>query len=158
MSRPGIDNIVTMRAHRQSSTIVPISSRRTAVVVHMPSRWARADKHAATVITMPTRIDCAAADNEAADNEAKAQELLRRLPSAVRVTLLALFAWLGWPRPTHGKDPGAAGARPWKPAFVRLVSTLRLPEPSLFPRRAAVVVDLPVSRGADFDSIKPHAA
>ncbi len=156
MDRPSNDNIVTIEEHAQPSVMVPIASQRTAVVVQMPSRWDRAEQPAAMIITMPTRIDCAETYNDW-----KAQKPLRHLPSAVRLTLLALFAWLGWSRPTHGKDPGAAGARPWKPAFVRLVSVLHLPKPSLIPRPAAAVVNLPAYRGADFDSLSAvhvHAA
>ncbi len=153
MSLPNDNNIVTMREPAQPTT-APRTSRQRAVVVQMPSRWGRPEQHTATVITMPTRIDSAESYSEA-----KSEEPLQQLPSAVRLTLLALFAWLGWPRPTHGKGPGAAGARPWKPVLVMLFSKLQLPVASLRPRRAAVV-SLPVGQRREFDSagVNPRAA
>lgn len=156
MDRPD-SNIMTMR-DPANSTVISIPSREraarsTAVVVQMPSRWEPSEQHSATVITMPTRIDCAEAHAEA---KAEAEARLSHLPSAVRLTLLALFAWLGWPRPTHGKGPGAAGARPWKPSLLNLISTLHLPAASAKPRRAAAVVELPVSNAAVLDSSAVH--
>lgn len=142
MKRPNDENIVTIREHAHPE-IFSAASRQKAVVVQMPSRWGWAEQHTAPVITMPTRIDCAEAYRHA-----RAAEQLQHLPSAVRLTLLALFAWLGWPRPTHGKGPGAAGARPWKPALLNLVATLRLPGAAFRQRRAAAVREFPVSQSA----------
>ncbi len=156
MNRPDNDNIVTMRDNAHSEVIsMPSRERsvRSAAVVQMPSRGARAERGAA-VITMPTRIDSAAGYAEA---KADAEEPLRHLPSAFRLTLLALFAWLGWPRPTHGKGPGAAGARPWKPSLLSLISTLHLPGVATKPACAAVV-ELPVGRTSDLEVASLRAA
>lgn len=59
------------------------------------------------------------------------------LSESLRMTLIALFALLGWPRPTHGKDPGAAGARPWKLELLNVISKLELPTPARARRLAA---------------------
>lgn len=158
MNRHDNDNILTMRDNAHSEVISMPSRERSvrsaAVVVQMPSRGARAERGTA-VITMPTRIDSAAAYAEAKGNT---EEPLRHLPSAFRLTLLALFAWLGWPRPTHGKGPGAAGARPWKPSLLSLISTLHLPTAASSPARAAAVVELPVGRTSDMEVASLRAA
>ena len=140
------DNILTMRKHAPAA-IISMPPRPKAVVLHMPSHWRCTEQHPARVIVMPTRIDCAEAHAEA-----KTEETLHHLPAAVRMALLALLAWFGWPRPTHGKDPGAAAAKPWKPALLNLISTLHLPLPALTPRRAAAILELPLNRGVECDS------
>jgi hypothetical protein len=45
----------------------------------------------------------------------------------MRMTLLALLALLGWPKPTRDNDPGASAARPGFWELVNLVSKLHLP-------------------------------
>lgn len=60
----------------------------------------------------------------------------------MRMTLLALLALLGWPKPTRDNDPGASAARPGFWERVNLVSRLRLPRTAQPIAARAAVVEL----------------
>lgn len=149
MNQPNRENVVVMRANTHPS-VIPMPSRdraqrASAAVVQMPSRFAPSAERSASVITMPVR-----ADQDQSDATTTLEEpATASLTSALRLTLLALFTWLGWPRPTHGKDPGAASARPWKPARLTLISALHLPLPGLGRHKVAAILNFPA---AEFDS------
>jgi hypothetical protein len=61
----------------------------------------------------------------------------------MRMTLLALLALLGRPKPTRDNDPGASAARPGFWEMVNLVSRLRLPESAQPIAARATVVESP---------------
>jgi hypothetical protein len=63
----------------------------------------------------------------------------------MRMTLLALLALLGWPKPTRDNDPGASAARPGFWELVNLVSKVRLPGTARPIAARATVVELPSS-------------
>jgi hypothetical protein len=69
------------------------------------------------------------------------------LRDGIRMTLVALFALLGWPGP-HGKDPGAAGLRPWKVERLDAISKLRIPTAGLAVQRAAFADEDVLARAA----------
>ena len=139
MNWPSRDNVLSMRAKTLPTVITPFEckggqnrgavvltmkaragrvERKRAVVVEMPSGAARAEKGSLEVLQMPARNS----------NDDEALETGSRLfRDGIRMTLVALFALLGWPRPTHGKDPGAASARPWKLELLNVTSKLQIP-------------------------------
>jgi hypothetical protein len=145
MNQPNRENVVVMRANTHPS-VIPMPSRdraqrASAAVVQMPSRFAPPAQRSPSVITMPVR-----AVQDESDATTKLEEpASASLTSALRLTLLALFAWLGWPRPTHGKDPGAASARPWKPARLTLISALHLPMSVLARHKVAAILNCPAA-------------
>ncbi len=117
------------------------AARKTPVVIKMPSRSHSAQAHG-SLVEMPARAASSRAQDEDGSAEAgavgrKPQVDSRGLTESLRMTLIALFALLGWPRPTHGKDPGAAAARPWKLEFLNVISRLELPDPAKSRRLAA---------------------
>lgn len=120
---------------------LPRGEHRSPVVLTMPSRSSRAQQHA-SVVEMPSRFEDTGEtlESHAAANWRKPVDthLSARLTlsDGLRMTLVALFALLGWPRPTHGNDPGAAAARPLKLELLNVISNLRIPEASLAVRRA----------------------
>ena len=99
----------------------------TQSVLTMPSRSNRAQNHAA-VIEM---LSCVEEKSETLESHAADRGRLidagLSLSDGLRMTLVALFALLGWPRPTHGKDPGTAAARPFKLELTNVISGLRIP-------------------------------
>ena len=151
MNQPNRENVVVMRANPHPS-VIPMPSRdraqrASAAVVQMPSSLEPEDERSATVIPMPVRPPQAGGEPAVKIEEPAPISL----SSALRLTLLALFTWLGWPWPTHGKDPGAASARPWKPAILTLISAIRLPLPALTRHKAAAILDFPAA-ARNFDS------
>lgn len=148
---PGKDKVQCIRA-KTLPAVVTMPSRSTgaesrgAAVVQMPSRFSVSDRKAPVLITMPSRsrstqqraslveMPSRAGSVQDADDSAggrmKPQADRLGLSDSLRMTLIALFALLGWPRPTHGKDPGAAGARPWKLELLNVISKLALPTPA----------------------------
>lgn len=52
---------------------------------------------------------------------------VKTLSRGVRMTLVALFALLGWPRPSRDNDPGPSAARPCHWERTNLISHLHLP-------------------------------
>lgn len=155
---PGKEKVQCIRA-KNLPAVVTMPSRSTgaesrgAAVLQMPSRFHATDRKAPVLITMPSRsretqqpaslveMPSRAASVQDADESAgggmKPQANRLGLSDSLRMTLIALFALLGWPRPTHGKDPGAAGARPWKLEFLNVISKLELPKPATGRRLAA---------------------
>jgi hypothetical protein len=135
-----------------------LAERRAPVVITMPSR-SNSRQQRASVVEMPTRAVSSRAQD--VDESAETGGLPRRaspkdhlgMSNSLRMTLIALFALLGWPRPTHGKDPGAAAARPWKLELLNVISKLELPAPAAG-RGLAAQVRQPVSEkmGADLAS------
>lgn len=118
------------------------TARKAPVVIKMPSRTHSAQPHA-SLLEMPSHVVSSQVQDE--DDSAEAGAVARRelqtprrsLTDSLRMTLIALFALLGWPRPTHGKDPGAAAARPWKLELLNVISRLELPTPAKERRLAA---------------------
>lgn len=144
---PGKEKVQCIRA-KTLPAVVTMPSRSTgaesrgAAVLQMPSRFHGPDRKAPVLITMPSRsratqqraslveMPSSVHDtDESAEGRVKPQPAHLGLSDSLRMTLIALFALLGWPRPTHGKDPGAAGARPWKLELLNVVSKLALPTP-----------------------------
>lgn len=97
---------------------------------------------------MPSRITAADEKDEATETHARARsEIARSFSDGLRMTLVALFALLGWPRPTHGKDPGAAAARPFKLELLNVISKLQISSPAAAGSLAArsTVVEFPLA-------------
>jgi len=147
MSWTGKDNVQCIRARTlpevvrmaRSEKVVPIRPRlvrmghRLAVVLQMP----RAEK--AHVVEMP---------GPRGEAESGSGGEAARLRDGIRMTLVALFALLGWPRPGHGDDPGAAAARPWKVERLNAISTLRIPAGRMAAQRAAYADEDALARAA----------
>ncbi len=145
MNRPSRENVLSMRSKPLSVVTVPSphskgAEDRGAVVVTMPIRSARLERRRGMVVEMPSRsarakersrdvVQMPARNSEAAeilDPQSSLRANSQVLCDGIRMTLVALFALLGWPRPTHGKDPGAAGARPWKLELLNVISKLQI--------------------------------
>lgn len=103
--------------------------RKTPVLITMPSR-SRETQQRASLVEMPSRAASVQDADDSAGGRVKSQSDRLGMSDSLRMTLIALFALLGWPRPTHGKDPGAAGARPWKLELLNVISKLQLPTPA----------------------------
>lgn len=104
---------------RKAAVVVPMRPASNCMQIHSPS-----------IVEMPSRIgDSGEAGQKHGWSEG--------FGDGLRMTLVALFALLGWPRPTHGKDPGAAAARPWKLELLNVVSRLQIPAASLSRQMAA---------------------
>lgn len=111
---------------RKPGAVQPVScslrdGRKTSRVLAMPA--SRLAHGASSVIQMPPRDG---GGDEASETPAFPMPGYSNFAESLRMTLVALFALLGWPRPTHGKDPGAAGARPWRPELLTLISSPRI--------------------------------
>lgn len=153
---PGREKVQSIRA--TAPVVVTMPSRNStagegAAVLQMPSRFHTFEREEVTVISMPSRLHSrhssvvemparfpASRRNASAVSidtgravEREPQTDRLGLSESLRMTLIALFALLGWPRPTHGKDPGAASARPWKLELLNVISRLQVPSPA--PRR-----------------------
>lgn len=153
MNRPSRDNVLSIRA-KALPVVVTMPSResraegRGAAVLQMPARFHRAERKAPVVLAMPSRSTCTQRRSSSVvempsriteignTDESSEPHALPRSKSFVgangfsdglRMTLVALFALLGWPRPTHGKDPGAAAARPFKLELLNVISKLQIP-------------------------------
>lgn len=172
---PGRDNVQCIRA-KTLPVVVTMPSRfgaegKGAAVLHMPARFNQAERKTPAVITMPSRssvpqqasvVEMPAAASARAEEEdgatlavapRKPQAERPGLSSSLRMTLMALLALLGWPRPTHGKDPGAAAARPWKLELLNVISRLSLPRPAtsggLVAQTAVLEFPPAIAEGAD---------
>jgi hypothetical protein len=141
---PGKEKVQCIRAKTLPAVItMPLRSAgadgKAAAVLQMPSRLHLAGRKAPVVIAMPSRPNrvhqrASVVEMPARVLPARAQDGAQKdhlgLSTSLRMTLIALFALLGWPRPTHGKDPGAAAARPWKLELLNVVSKLELTVPA----------------------------
>lgn len=125
-------DVVQMRARW------PYREHRTAAVLTMPSRSNRASNRA-SVVEMPSRLEGTSETQEShtVAEQRRPTGAAQGLSDGLRMTLVALFALLGWPGPTHGKDPGAAAARPFKLELLNVISSLRIPAVSLAEQKAA---------------------
>jgi hypothetical protein len=142
MNRIDRENLYAMRTGK-SPAVIAMPARRPAVVVTMHPR-------ASKVVAMPARGESKTAGPEpnAPPHPAPLSKLAANcdaLYCGMRMTLLALLALLGWPRPTRDNDPGPSAARPGFWERVHLVSKLRLPETAqpIAARAAAVELPLP---------------
>lgn len=155
---PGKEKIVSIRANTLP-VVVTMPSRsshaegRGAAVLQMPGRFAQ-EARRAPVVAMPSPSTCRSLrtnrvvempdrlNDSEESGETRSMAAWRRRPTrlslseGLRMTLVALFALLGWPRPGHPKDPGAAGARPWKLEILNAISNLHLPTPAPVAARA----------------------
>ncbi len=123
MQRIDGENLYTMRA-RVSPAVITMPTRKPGVVVAMPPRTTK-------VITMPAHGENKAGEPapKAEPQRASASKLAANCEAVycgMRMTLLALLALLGWPRPTRDNDPGPSAARPGFWELVTVVSKLRL--------------------------------
>lgn len=156
MNRPSRDNVLNFRA-KALPVVVTMPSRidraegRGAALLQMPARFSQGEPKKSVVLSMPSRcaqhrassvieMPAPAADSDEA-HEAHAPARSESQPAgfgdALRMTLVALFALLGWPKPTHGKDPGAAGAKPCKLELLDVFSRLQIPAAPAASRAAA---------------------
>lgn len=174
-TEPGKEKVLCIRA--TTPVVVPMPSRcgaegKGAAVLQMTSRFHLPARKAPVVITMPSRSSAARPSvvemparfpswrTEAAaasvDTARKPQAERLGLSESLRMTLVALFALLGWPRPTHGKDPGAAAARPWKLELLNVISRLHIPAAaparSLAAEAAVLEFPQPVAERAELAS------
>jgi len=115
-----------------------IRRNEVSAVVSMPSRHDA--RPARRILTMPSRrgkqsnVVTLVARSEStvlgAMNKPGTLSILRSgseaLSYGVRMTLVALFALLGWPHPTRDNDPGPSAARPSHWELLSLVSRLYL--------------------------------
>lgn len=108
------ENLYTMRARISPAVITMPTRRPGGVVVAMPPRTSKVVTMPVHGESKPTKVSKLAANCDA-------------LYCGMRMTLLALLALLGWPKPTRDNDPGASAARPGFWERVNLVSRLRLP-------------------------------
>jgi hypothetical protein len=105
---------------------------------------------ASKVIAMPSRGESKTAGPEPKTPsqpapKSKLADGCDALYCGMRMTLLALLAVLGWPRPRRDNDPGPSAARPGFWERVHLVSKLRLPGTAqpIAARAAAAELPLP---------------
>jgi len=146
----------TLMDHIGGENIYSMQSRDIRRVLTMPSR--NRVRPPATVIEMPS---CSEQDSRVVALRTGAEELISRLemrPSArsgfgeltasVRMTLVALFALLGWPHSTRDNDPGPSAARPCRWVRTSLISRLWL---TATPTKtaAAAVEQFPAKGAAD---------
>lgn len=170
---PGKEKILCIRA--ATPVVVTMPSRSSAegkaAVLQMPSRFHQGERRAPAVITMPARSKAAhpsvvqmparfpsarmeepAESVETGAAEGRGPKADRHgLSDSLRMALIALFALLGWPRPTHGKDPGAAAARPWKLELLNVISRVQIPAPATG-RGLAAQGPAPMAKGVDLAS------
>lgn len=166
MNRPSRDNVQCIRvktsaavvsmparpsyAQRSEAGVLQMSDRfhrfehKAPVVLPMPSQSNGAREHSSAVVEMPARSD------SPDQREGKPGGI--DFSATLRMTLVALFALLGWPKPTHGSDPGAAAARPWKLELLNAISKVRIPAPDLPGRLAAQRPVLEFPRPVSVDS------
>jgi hypothetical protein len=118
------ENLYTMRARISPAVITMPARRPGGVVVAMPPRTSK-------VLTMPAHRENK--PSGPAPNSALQPTPISKLAAncdalycGMRMTLLALLALLGWPRPTRDNDPGPSAARPGFWEMVNLVSKVRL--------------------------------
>ncbi len=142
MNRIDRENSHAMRTGKPAA-VIAMPARRPGVVVTMHPR-------ASKVIAMPARGGSKTAGPE--PNAPPHPAPLSRFAAScdalycgMRMTLLALLAFLGWPKPTRGNDPGPAAARPGFWERVDLVSKLRLPGTVQPIAACAAAVELPLS-------------
>ncbi len=168
MNRPSRDNVqciraktlpvvVTMpsrssRAEGRGAAVLQMSSHlhHSAQVLTMPPHTNCTQHHSAAVVEMPSRNgdkEEAADASPLASSKSQANGLA--FSEGLRMTLVALFALLGWPRPTHGTDPGAAAARPWRLELLNVISKLRISQPAFARQWAAQAPEFPVRAAED---------
>ena len=121
--------------HNSGEKIYTMQTRKSPAVVAMPLRHhARA---AAGVITMHPRtmklsnvVTLVAGSGSSSFRAPMKPSVIRSgvnaLSSGVRMTLVALFALLGWPSPSRDNDPGPSAARPCHWELTNLISHLPL--------------------------------
>ena len=132
------------RVSQEESTVIHIT--RKEKLIAMPSRN-RGSSSSGVLVRMPSRNECIEAKTSKLvafpSRISRAAEVLtidKRQPQSIvrsgyealslgfRMTLLALFALLGWPHPTRDNDPGPSAARPSHWEMVSLISRLRIPD------------------------------
>jgi hypothetical protein len=121
------DNVFSMQSRKCSSVVTMPSRNRvhsSAVVITMPSHGEQQSK----VVTLPARTEATfAVSTQPSDIRSIVRSGYGALSAGVRMTLVALFALLGWPHPTRDNDPGPSAARPCHWERTSLISRLRLP-------------------------------
>lgn len=139
------EKIHTMHS-RNFPAVIAMPARHGAVppkaaVLEMPMRLERKAQATSKVVTLPSREEPATLE------KVSRQESISFFRSGcdafsfgVRMTLVALFALLGWPHPSRDNDPGPSAARPCHWDFINLVSRMCLPSgaPKFSPSRAAI--------------------
>lgn len=142
MNWMGKDNVLCIRA----KTLPEVVSMPRAMESKVVSMGPRLVRKAPVVLEMPRPAEKAAVvEMRSRRDEAASASSLR---DGLRMTLVALFALLGWPRPTHGNDPGAAAARPWKVERLNVVSKMRIPAAGMAAQRAAYADEDALARAA----------
>jgi len=113
-----------------------VTPRKAPAVVTMPSR--DRGRSPAVVITMPSRSEQksnlvtlpAQKETHPPESRKDVRAMVRSgygvLSLGVRMTLVALFALLGWPHTSRDNDPGPSAARPCHWEFTNLISQRRL--------------------------------
>lgn len=123
MKNAGGENVYNMQSRNVRAVVSMINrDRSSAEIVRMPSRTE------SKVVSWPLHLDADAHEEEI---KSQASSILRSgygaISLGVRRTLVALFALLGWPRPTRDNDPGPSAARPCHWERTTLISRRHLP-------------------------------
>jgi hypothetical protein len=143
------ENVYTMHAKHDSAVLTMPSrsrARSSAMVLTMPSHSEPRSK----VVTFPRsseqeRSESGASDSKESDRAPSIpHSTYGALSAGVRMTLVALFALLGWPRPSRDNDPGPSAARPCHWEITNLISQLFLPAAGA--RSAAAAVNIPARK------------
>lgn len=123
--------------------VITMPTRKPGTVVAMPPRTSK-------VLTMPAHGENKVSEpnGKMASQPGVVSKLAANcdaLYCGMRMTLLALLALLGWPKPTRDNDPGASAARPGFWERVNLISKQRLPRTAQPIAARATEVELPLS-------------
>ena len=112
------DNIYTL-PERKTSTVgkLPGRSSTSASVLSMPLRPKRSK-----VVTLIARSHSGLQPVPESTSALRAGA--QAISAGVRMTLVALFALLGWPHPSRDNDPGPSSARPGHWQKIELISQL----------------------------------
>jgi hypothetical protein len=154
------ENVYTMQVANVPAVVTMPSrngARSSAVVVEMPSRMEEGVERHSKVVTLPARTGSRVV--EFATKPSAMRSGYEALSAGVRMTLVALFALLGWPHPTRDNDPGPSAARPCHWERVSLISRLYLPSSrSKAAAASASVLQFPARDVAIDDGVLARAA
>jgi hypothetical protein len=121
--REGVYGIDSRYARRVITMQLRDRMHSSAVVIPMPRRQPQSK-----VVTLPVGTEHMLADPIVrSEKHLSVRSGFGALSAGVRITLVALFALMGWPHPTRDNDPGPSAARPCHWERTSLISRLWLP-------------------------------
>jgi hypothetical protein len=121
--REGVYGIDSSHARRIITMQTRDRMHASAVVITMPR-----SRPQSKVVTLPVGTEHLSAESMVRpETHLRVRSGFGALSAGVRITLVALFALLGWPHPTRDNDPGPSAARPCHWERTSLISRLWLP-------------------------------